>query len=239
MNGYSNGGRTQGGQLPAGRIMPGKLAASTNVSSTSAARKSKRRVSGSSLTLLGSSLLGLAVVCGFVAYPTLNRAEARALESGRLMARASQLEAATRERDELRERVEAARLDSLAVLRVIPSQPDQASLMRMLAVETKPTVLMQTINAGDPVTASPRESGSFSAVPIKVEMVATFSEVMTLLARAEGSERLVRPIRVTLEKQAKRDNRRETDWDSPFVKATIDLDAVYGSAAATGSEGKP
>jgi hypothetical protein len=62
---------------------------------------------------------------------------------------------------------------------------------------------------------------------------------MGLLSRVEGGDRLVRPIRITLEKQAKRDNRREADWDSPFVRATIDLDAVYGSAVAARSEEKP
>jgi hypothetical protein len=201
--------------------------------------RATRRFSNSSITLLAASIVGLGVVCAFVAYPAVIRAETRALESGRLVARASQLESATKERDDLRARVEAARVASRAVLRAIPAQPDQASLMRMLAVETKPTVLMQTINAGDPVTASPREELTFSAVPIKVEMVATFPEIMGLLSRVEGGDRLVRPIRITLEKQAKRDNRREADWDSPFVRATIDLDAVYGSAVAARSEEKP
>ena len=201
--------------------------------------RATRRFSNSSITLLAASIVGLGVVCAFVAFPAVTRAETRALESGRLVARASQLESATKERDDLRARVEAARVASRAVLRAIPTHPDQASLMRMLAVETKPTVLMQTINAGDPVIASPLEELTFSAVPIKVEMVATFPEIMGLLSLVEGGDRLVRPIRITLEKQAKRDNRREADWDSPFVRAMIDLDAVYGSAVVVRSEEKP
>jgi hypothetical protein len=70
-------------------------------------------------------------------------------------------------------------------------------------------------------------------------MIATVPEVMKRLSRAEGSDRLVRTIKVTIEKQAKRDNRRESDWDTPFVKATIDLDAVYGQMASAKSEVKP
>ena len=198
-----------------------------------------KRASGSSLVLLGASIAGLGVVIGFVSYPTIRKAEANALESGRLLARAAQFEAATAERDELRERVEAAREASSLVLRSIPPEPDQASLMRMLAIETNPSVLMQEVKAGDPVSASPREATPYSAVPIRVEMIATFPEVMQLLSRAEGSDRLVRTIKVTIEKQAKRDNRREADWDTPFVKATIDLDAVYGQVASAKSEVKP
>jgi hypothetical protein len=70
-------------------------------------------------------------------------------------------------------------------------------------------------------------------------MVATFPEVMKLLTRAEGSDRLVRAIKLTIEKQPKRENRREADWDSPFVKATLELDAVYGSVADASDEVKP
>jgi hypothetical protein len=63
--------------------------------------------------------------------------------------------------------------------------------------------------------------------------------VLDLLTRAEGSDRLVRAIKLSIEKQSKRENRRESDWDSPFVKATLEFDAVYGSAAAPSAEVKP
>ena len=197
------------------------------------------RASGSSFALLGASLAALGAVSGFVAYPAVRKAEERALECGRLLGRAAQFDAATRERDALKQRVEDAQLASRAVLRTIPVATDQASLMRMLAVATSEDVVTQVINAGEPVPASPSAKSPFRAVPVTVEMVATFPEVMNLLTRAEGSDRLVRAIKLTIEKQPKKENRREADWDSPFVKATIELDAVYGTAAGASDEVKP
>lgn len=197
------------------------------------------RASGSSFALLGASVVALGLAVAFSAYPTLRQAEADALESGRLLGRAAQIEAVTRERDELKKRVEAAQADAATIVRGIPTATDQASLMRMLAVETSPDVLTQTINAGDSVPASPRPDVPYRAVPVSVEMVATFPEVLDLLTRAEGSDRLVRAIKLSIEKQSKRENRRESDWDSPFVKANLEFDAVYGSAAAPSAEVKP
>lgn len=197
------------------------------------------RASGSSLALVGASLAALGVVGAFVAFPVVRKAEARALESGRLLGRAAQISAATRERDALRDRVEAAQTASREVLRRIPSSTDQASLMRMLAVETSGEVMTQMINAGEIVPASSQPASPFKAVPVTVEMVATFPAVMKLLTNAEGSDRLVRAIRITIEKQPRKDSRRDADWDSPFVKAVLELDAVYGNAVDVSSEVKP
>jgi hypothetical protein len=197
------------------------------------------RAAGSSFALLGASLAALGVVIGFVAYPALRKAEERALECGRLFGRAAQIDAVTRERDLLKERVQEVQRSSRTVLRSIPVTTDQATLIRMLAVETSPRVLTQVINAGESVPASPAPRMPYRAVPVSVEMVATFPEVLELLTRAEGSDRLVRAVKLTIEKQPKKENRREADWDSPFVKATLELDAVYGAAADTAPEVKP
>lgn len=197
------------------------------------------RPSGSSVALLGASFLALGVVCVFAVYPAVQKAEARALEAGRLLGRAAQVGAATRERDTLRASVDAATASSREVLRNIPVTTDQAALMRMLAVETGAGVQTQMINAGEIVPASPQPTSPFKAVPVTVEMVATFPEVMKLLTRAEGSDRLVRAIRVVIEKQPKKDSRRDLDWESPFVKATLELDAVYGMPADIAGEVKP
>jgi site-specific recombinase XerC len=66
------------------------------------------------------------------------------------------------------------------------------------------------------------------------------SELVGLtLLQVSLTDRLVRAIKLTIEKQPKRENRREADWDSPFVKATLELDAVYGSVADVSDEVKP
>jgi len=190
------------------------------------------RPAGSALGLLGASVAAFAVVIAFVLAPALRRADERTLECGRLFARIGKIDAASRERDEIQRRVESARSDSESILRVIPKATDQASLMSMLAVETGSKVQMQTVTAAEPVPATPRPREALKAVPVTVEMTATFDEIIALLARAENDRRLVRAIRVDIEKAARPDNRRDTDWDSPFVRAMIELDAIYGDASA-------
>jgi Tfp pilus assembly protein PilO len=191
------------------------------------------RPSGTALGLLGASVAAFGLVVGFLVVPVLRSADERALECGRLYARIGKIDSARLERDEIRERVESAQASSRAVLRQIPDATDQAALMSMLAVETGSSVLNQTVTAGEPVPATPRSKESLKAVPVTVEITATFDEVMGLLARAENDRRLVRAIRVEMEKATRADNRRDIDWDSPFVRATIELDAIYGSAAGS------
>lgn len=191
------------------------------------------RPSGTALGLLGASVAAFGLVVGFLVVPTLRSADERALECGRLYARIGKIDSARLERDGIRERVESAQASSRAVLRQIPDATDQAALMSMLAVETGSSVLNQTVTAGEPVPATPRSKESLKAVPVTVEITATFDEVMGLLARAENDRRLVRAIRVEMEKATRADNRRDIDWDSPFVRATIELDAIYGSAAGS------
>jgi Tfp pilus assembly protein PilO len=191
------------------------------------------RPSGTALGLLGASVAAFGLVVGFLVVPALRSADERAHECGRLYARLGKIDSARLERDEIRERVESAQASSRAVLRQIPDATDQAALMSMLAVETGSSVLNQTVTAGEPVPATPRSKESLKAVPVTVEITATFDEVMGLLARAENDRRLVRAIRVEMEKATRADNRRDIDWDSPFVRATIELDAIYGSAAGS------
>lgn len=189
------------------------------------------RPSGTALGLLGASVAAFGLVVGFLVAPALRRADERALECGRLYARIGKIDSARLERDEIRERVESAQAASRAVLREIPAIMDQAALMSMLAVETGSSVQSQNVTAGEPVPATPRSKEGFKAVPVTVEITATFDEVMGLLARAENDRRLVRAIRVEIEKTTRADNRRDTDWDSPFVRAKIELDAIYGTSS--------
>ncbi len=193
------------------------------------------RPSNMALGLLGASVAAFGLVVGFLVVPALRRADERALECGRLYARIGKIESARLERDEIRERVESAQAASRSVLRQIPVATDQAALMSMLALETGSSVLNQTVTAGEPVPATPRSKEPLKAVPVTVEITATFEEVMGLLARAENDRRLVRAIRVEMEKATRADNRRDTDWDSPFVRATIELDAIYGTVTGAAS----
>lgn len=196
------------------------------------------RPSGVSLAFLCCSTAVFVSVMTLALYPAWTRAEARAAESGRLLARASQLSVLEVERDRLRDDVKAVRAECARVLRTIPNAVEQGSqmgaLMRTLAVGASSDVENQTIVAGEPLPALLKES-RYTAVPLTVEMQASFSRVMEILARAEGDRRLVRPIRIEITRpQAKSGSGSDRDAAeaSGFVEARLELDAVY----ATGEE---
>lgn len=165
--------------------------------------------------------------------PAWQRAEANGLESGRLLTRAAQFEALERERDSVQADVSRRRMLADAVLREIPADPQQASVMRMFAVQSGADVGAQTIVAGEALPATQKSSG-FKAVPVTIDMTATYAQVMEVLSRAEGARRLVRPIRIEISRPLE-DERRDVALQgarSSFVEARIELDAVYGSATS-------
>jgi hypothetical protein len=193
------------------------------------------RASRASLAGLGLSLAALGAIAWLVAWPALEGAESRALEAGRLLGRAEQRERIERDRDRVQASLSDARVASSSVLRTIPREPDQAHLMRMLAVGTGADVGTQTIVAGDSLPATPAPDTPYRAIPVTVEMKATFARVMEILARAENDSRLVRPIRIEIRRPAERAGARGDSPDASevtLVEATLELDAVYGDAGA-------
>jgi hypothetical protein len=200
----------------------------------------RARPSGASLAYLAASCAVLGGVAFLHALPVLRTADDRAAESARLFARASQLDTLSAERETLRAEVAMARAEADRVLREIPSASEQGArtgaLMRALAIAAGSDVGSQTIVAGEPVPAMPSES-AFRAVPLTVEMEASFARVMEILVRAEADGRLVRPLRVEIARPGERggranDGRPSDVADAGFVEATIELDAVYGLAEA-------
>jgi hypothetical protein len=192
-------------------------------------------VSRASRVSMGACVLSVAALASavaFILHPALERAEARTVECGRLFARAAELERVTDERDHAQAALDAERDAASRVLRTIPAERDQATLMRLLAVAAGDGVGTQTVVAGDPVPATPDGAPGLEAMPVTVEMRATYARIMELLDRAESSRRLVRPIRVEIMRPA-----RPRDGDDPSqVDARIEVDAVYGSPAATGGK---
>ena len=191
------------------------------------------RASRASLLTLISASLMLGCTVWFGTRPALEQAQARADESGRLLARASQRDAVTRERDRARAELIATRRDALAVLRTIPARADQAHLMRLLTVGAAPDVGTQTIVAGDPLPASLATDSPYFAVPVTVEMTASFARVMELLQRAENDVRLVRPIRVEIARiveEGRAGKPQPSPTNIPLVQARLEFDAVYGVA---------
>lgn len=197
-----------------------------------------------SLVMLGSSAAALVGAVALLLVPAIQSSDARHSECGRLLAQVGRHDGIALERDRLQAELVAARASAQRVLRSIPARAEQAHLMRMLAVGIGPDMGTQTIVAGDAVPARPIDSGGFRAVPVTVEMKATFAMVMDVLARAEGDRRLVRPIRIEIQRPgAERASRAGASpaviVDSGLVEARLDLDAVFGAAASDESEGNP
>jgi hypothetical protein len=196
-----------------------------------------------SIMLLGVSVSAFIGAAGFLLWPSLASSDARTAECGRLLSQAARHDEIAAQRDRLRLELEDGRARAERVLRVIPPSADQAHLMRMLAVGTSDDVGTQTIVAGDPVPATPAGSRGLHAVPVTVDMKATFARVMDVLARAEGDRRLVRPIRIEIARPAEgKDSRRadgaSSSTSSNLVEARIELDAVFSTNAAAGAAGE-
>jgi hypothetical protein len=185
-------------------------------------------VGRASRTSMGACALGVAALSAataFLLHPALARAEARVEECGRLFAQAAQLERVAGARDRAQSALDEERAAAAGVLRSIPAEREQAALMRLLAVSAGDGVGTQTIVAGDPLPATPGPANGLEAMPVTVEMRATYARIMELLDRAESSGRLVRPIRVEIARPA-----RPREGDDPSqVDARIEIDAVYGT----------
>jgi hypothetical protein len=188
-----------------------------------------------SAMLLGVSVAVLGLAIWKVAIPAFEEGERRMLEAGRLLALGSQEAALRKECEAARGELERTLARVRTTVRAIPSEPDQAQLMRMLAVGADEDVGNQVITAGDPVPATTSDASPFRAVPVTVEMESTFARVMQVLARAERDVRLVRPIHVSIVRPADAAGDAKQGEASRFVNARIELDAVYGSALEGGS----
>jgi hypothetical protein len=221
-----------------------------------------------SLAVLGLSVLAVAGAAGMLLWPAVVASEERAAECGRLLSQVERHDAIAAERDAMRTDLASARVAAARVLRTIPQGADQAHLMRMLAVGTGPDMGTQTIVAGEPVPATPaaapnptnaaanattnattgatrvRTDAPLRAVPVIVEMRASFERVMEVLARAEGDRRLVRPIHIEIQRPdagaTARAGARNAggaaagtdDGAATLVEARLELDAVFAAAIA-------
>lgn len=235
----------------------------------SAAFSSTFAATGGSLAVLGLSVLAVAGAAGMLLWPAVVASEERAAECGRLLSQVERHDAIAAERDAMRVDLASARTAAARVLRTIPQGADQAHLMRMLAVGTGPDMGTQTIVAGEPVPATPdgaaasnggkvppsgtsatssgtsatsraRANAPLRAVPVTVEMRASFERVMEVLARAEGDRRLVRPIHIEIQRPdesaaaraAARGGAAVALGDASLVEARLELDAVFAAGIA-------
>ena len=117
---------------------------------------------------------------------------------------------------------------------VIPPAPNIAGLMRRLSLPVDGrTVLDQTFTAGSPIHAGGGESTNEEAMPLTVDIEATFDSVFALIRRAETMDRLVRVVSVRMVADRKHDDREE-----PLLTATVGLEAIFDATQAEEGDGR-
>ncbi len=124
-------------------------------------------------------------------------------------------------------------------LKRIPGSPDIADLMRRLSLRVDGiTVWDQTFTAGSQHPAlevsgqddKKQEEIWTKAMPLNIDMQATFESVFAVMQAAESMDRLVRIMSVRLNIDQERLNQHQ----EPIVTATVGLDAIFESAEGDG-----
>lgn len=126
----------------------------------------------------------------------------------------------------------AAEVNELGVkvrseLKDIPAHAEVAQLIRRLSMDVDGvTVLDQTFTAGQSDHASQHESNPAQAMPVTVDMEATFDSIFAMLRNVERTQRLLRVN--TLEMQEIEQAEEDADpYAMPLVRAKIGIEAVY------------
>jgi hypothetical protein len=126
----------------------------------------------------------------------------------------------------LEKQLQASQDRVLNELKLIPDVPDLAGLIRKLSQDVdRVRVLDQTFTAGSPSEAIIGGKASAQAMPLTVDMEATFDSVFALVKNAESIDRLVRIATVRV--LCKRDEKQSLT--RPIVKASVGLEAIFDS----------
>ena len=126
----------------------------------------------------------------------------------------------------------------------VPATPDGAAASNGGKVPPSGTSAtpsgISATSSGTSATSRARANAPLRAVPVTVEMRASFERVMEVLARAEGDRRLVRPIHIEIQRPdesaaaraAARGGAAVAPGDASLVEARLELDAVFAAGIA-------
>lgn len=187
---------------------------------------------GAGLTVL------VAVMAWLFIWPGYRDARGFRVQVEILCGKIAGLEDGHREVGRLKEQVdEAGRLVGERC-KEIPASPEVAELIRKLSLPVDGvSVTDQTFTAGsaEAIDASGLEGWTFWAMPLKVEMSATFESIYALLRAAESMNQLMRVS--SLKVICKRDEKSSAPVAapgadvSPMLNASVGLEAIYDPPA--------
>jgi len=184
--------------------------------------------------------LGLMVVLslgvGFIIWPNYRQAATIRRQTADLRDKVADLSGQTQALHRLAEDVSRARTRVEQELKPIPETQDMAGLIQKLSQDVDHVrVRDQTFTVGSAGEAIIGGKSSMQAMPLTVDIEATFDSVFALIQNAESIDRLVRISSVRV--LCKRDDKQQSD--PPIVKASVGLEAIFDPPApAGGQEGR-
>lgn len=179
----------------------------------------------------------VALTVGLFIWPNYREAARIQREISDLHNRIKGLESQAQVVDQLKAEVTIAQRRIASELKSIPQSPDVASLIRSLSQDVdRVSVVDQTFTAGSQCDAMTGEKLALQAMPLTVDMDATFESVFALIRNAESLERLVRVVSVRV--LCKRDDKT---MGPSILKASVGLEAIFeppqAQVQASSSEG--
>jgi Tfp pilus assembly protein PilO len=145
-------------------------------------------------------------------------------ELGVLKAKMNSLKDAGVQVKKLEEQVRQVRLEVARKYKSIPQTPDTEDLYRKLSLAVDGVSVMdQSFNTGSAEDVSLGAASELRAMPVKVEMSATFESIFALIRAAESMDKLVRVSSVKV--ICKRDEK--TSDSLPMLNASVGLEAIY------------
>lgn len=171
-------------------------------------------------------VLAAALMGAFVIWPNYRTATIVKKQVYELNARIARFGRQTDEKNVLESELGQAENRVNHELKTIPETPDVAALIRKFSQHVdRVRVLDQTFTAGTTGDALIGSKSTVQAMPLTVDMHATFDSVFALVQNAESIDRLVRvsSIRVA----CKRDEKLPLEADLTIVKASILLESIF------------
>jgi len=190
--------------------------------------------------MIAAALLALCVLLigSMFIYPNYRKAAGIRSQVRDLQQKMADLEGQTQEVERLARDVRAQRMRMEAEHKAIPSTPDMSSLMQKLSQPVDYiNVVAQNLTTGSAADAIVNSDCGVKAMPLTVDMEASFESVFALIRSAESVHRLVRVA--SLRVSCKHDEKVNASSaaagkllpSSPIVKATIGLEAIYDPPA--------
>ena len=171
---------------------------------------------------IACTILGAAVLTWQLTWPDWQSADERVERIAELERKVGELAKAELSLVAETTRLSEARARRDRECRLIPQSANVAELMQALTLEVDGHVVRnQTFTVMDRPT---KEAGRFEVLPVQIEMEADFTNVWSVLERAEGLSRLLRVSGLEI---AMDDREHPAQIGPQALRATLSLDVVY------------